>query len=111
MYAMYRSPSSSIENFVYGLDRYLHGNECISNYNIFISDINIDIYNHVVDMSVSKSTIGFANEYLNVLYSHGFRSYINDVTREESGSHSCVDHKFIRSLKNDSDMVLPCLIR
>lgn len=46
------------------------------------------------------------------MYSHGFKSYINGITREENESKSCIDHIFIKEFKNATEeMSIPCIIK
>ncbi len=57
---------------------------------IFTGDINIDI------LDQGKNQV-LRNDYLNMLSSHGFNSFINCTTRRGNGEEkeSCLDHIFI----------------
>lgn len=61
--------------------------------NIFVGDINININN---------SDLEYAQEYLNIMSEQGFISFINENTREEGNTKTCIDHIFIKTkeLKN-----------
>ncbi|KAJ8971002.1 hypothetical protein NQ317_005720 [Molorchus minor] len=100
--AVYRSPTTCPKEFVTSLDRYLEKKKN-SNYNIFLGDININIYQPNEDLS---------HDYLNTMYNYGYKSYINDITREVNNSRSCLDHIFIKSSKNFAEeMIIPCIIQ
>ncbi|KAJ8981586.1 hypothetical protein NQ317_002614 [Molorchus minor] len=77
VYTVYRPPSTCPREFIQSLDNYLTNiqNPSTDFCHILIGDINIDI---------SKPKDDIPIEYLNVLYSHGFSSYINNTTREEN---------------------------
>jgi hypothetical protein len=91
--SVYRSPSSCPQMFIENLE-YLLNNPELRNKSstvIIIGDINIDI----------SSNSRVSNNYLNVLYSNGFHSYVNIPTRVTENSKTCIDHCFIR-LKNNT---------
>ena len=69
--------------------------------NIFVGDINIDILKN------SK----LSHEYLDILYTFGFKSCINTFTREQNESNSCIDHIFIKSNRhNIEETIIPVVI-
>lgn len=87
---LYRLPSINIENFNIKFNSYLD-QHCIYENEIIVGDTNINIL---------KTTDVHVAEYLNNLYSHGFNSYINEYTREENDSKTCIDHIFVKTKIN-----------
>ncbi|VEN58210.1 unnamed protein product [Callosobruchus maculatus] len=83
---LYRSPSTSADEFTHHLNIFLK-QKTNSDINVIVGDINIDI--------LSDSVI--SNNYLNVLSENSYISAINDFTRVEGSSSSCIDHIFIKS--------------
>ncbi|KAJ8976052.1 hypothetical protein NQ317_012599 [Molorchus minor] len=103
--ATYRSPDTSPTDFICALDTYLQNNKTETNYSIFIGDINIDIL---------EPEKGICLDYLNILHIHGYKSYINEATREMNNSRTCLDHIFIKPLVNTTTteaMTIPCIIQ
>lgn len=84
--ALYRSPSTCPHNFNRHLLNYLNDEEKVD-INILVGDININIH----------SDSDFAQDYLNILNSNGFISYINKCTRIQDNQKSCIDHFFIKT--------------
>lgn len=80
--------NTNVNNFNTELNFYLKNLEKCD-YNYIIGDLNIDI----------KSQKEHANEYLDNLYEYGFHSLINEYTRIQGSSKSCLDHIFIKSTK------------
>lgn len=106
--AVYRSPPSDSKYFISCLDQYLQ-NENVCDYNIIIGDLNINILDHYEDQGKNLDDIAF--DYLSALYTYGYKSYINDITRETEESRSCIDHIFIKSInQNAEEIVIPCII-
>lgn len=86
---IYRSPTTNALSLIRELDTLL---PCLppDTHQMCIGDININ-------------TLGsqkISNEYLNMLYSHGFESRINLPTRVTSTSSTCLDHIFVKSRNN-----------
>lgn len=90
----YRSHDISAEVFVNNLNVYLT-NKSKKDIEVFVGDVNIDILHSSLNKKVK-------NEYLNTLYSFGFRSYVNCITRRrnESDNGTCIDHCFVYNSKN-----------
>lgn len=80
--SVYRSPQVPTENFVREFKSYLTKCQKYKNL-IVIGDINIDIFNENVDVY---------RDYMDNYAELGYKSYINGVTRKESGT--CIDHIF-----------------
>lgn len=99
--ATYRPPSSCPYAFNTSLDSYLRLNNIKSDLCFFVGDLNIDIL----------SNAEYTNEYLNILSEHGFKSLINEHTRIQNESKSCLDHIFIKSKYNVDDRVLPMIVQ
>nr|CAI5845393.1 unnamed protein product [Callosobruchus analis] len=89
--AIYRTPSTSPYAFNRQLEDFLHKSKYAANQtSIIIGDINIDIL----------ADYDYAPDYLNILYSNGFRSFVNQYTRQFKNQNSCIDHIFIKSSVN-----------
>lgn len=101
IYAMYRPPSVTLIDYINSMQTYLQQQTLNSNYNIFIGDINIDIL---------KTNI-HTEEYLNIMAEFGFKSVINNCTRIQGLSQSCLDHIFIKSKEDIEDIILPIIIQ
>lgn len=87
--AYYRSPATNTKNYIKNLELYLNGLEH-QNLEIYVGDININLLH---------SDSGDTNDYLNILNSNGFTSYINKPTRVTQNSVSIIDHIFIKIKK------------
>ena len=85
--SVYRPPSTCPEEFILELNTYLNNCTNENDLHIFIGDINIDL--------LSKEKM--VEEYLNILYEKGFKSAINNRTRIQNNTESCIDHLFIKS--------------
>lgn len=81
---IYRSPHSCPSVFNINLYKYLERTER-ADYHILTGDLNINIL----------ANNDFIAEYLNIVDSFGFVSYINKSTRPSSGT--CLDHFFVKS--------------
>jgi len=88
--SVYRSPSTSIPLFIEQLDNYMNGSCFNFDYSLVIGDVNIDL------LCNSKKT----HDYLSIMSSHGFESFVNRKTRP--ASNTCLDHIFSKSKHNDS---------
>lgn len=99
--ATYRPPSTCPFAFNTSLENYLNLNNTRSDFNFVVGDINMDIL----------SNTDYAVDYLNVLYEHGYKSLINEHTRVQNNSKSCLDHIFIKSNCNIDESVLPMVIQ
>lgn len=97
--AIYRSPSLCPFSFNLGLSNFLKSCKKQYDINILIGDINIDILQDT----------DYSHEYLNILHEEGFKSMINDFTRVEHGSKSCIDHIFLKT-NISLDSFLPVII-
>lgn len=81
---IYRSPHTLVDLFIDDLNEYLsHAKRDIE---IITGDININL----LDNSDPKVI-----NYYSALALHGFKAYVNSVTREVSGT--CLDHFFIKN--------------
>lgn len=99
--ALYRSPSMDPNDFNKDLQNYFQSkNTNIEDYCIWVGDINIDLLQNN----------DFTNEYLNILNEFGYVSTINDITRSQGNQNSCIDHIFIKSKSNITDLLLMPLI-
>lgn len=89
--AVYKPPPISKTDFVNDIYTYFE-NLALSNVEVFVGDVNINI--------LEKKDNHVAN-YLSLMNTLGFRSYINSVTR--SISKTCLDHLFInKKLKSNN---------
>lgn len=91
--AIYRPPSTCPEVFNNELRAYLAllADTSMDEYKFIVGDINIDILSDSEDVS---------HEYLNILAEAGYESLINDYTRVDKESKSCIDHMFVKSKRN-----------
>lgn len=100
--AVYRPPSTDPFDFINNLYNYLQSLKTDNtNYQILTGDINIDILKN------NDCT----NEYLNTLSEFGYISMINNCTRENENSNSCIDHIFIKNNNNVSDLNMPIILK
>nr|CAH7738545.1 unnamed protein product [Callosobruchus chinensis] len=97
--ALYRSPSTSVDEFTHHLNIFLK-QKANSDINVIVGDINIDI--------LSDSVI--SNNYLNVMSENNYISMINDYTRVEGTSRSCIDHIFVKT-KESLSKFSPILLK
>lgn len=90
--AVYRSPATCVYQFNKDLETYLNM-ESKKNYDIHFlaGDININI----------KSDSDFSQEYLNIMSVAGFTSLINTYTRVDKKSSTCIDHIFLKQIKEN----------
>nr|CAI5858681.1 unnamed protein product [Callosobruchus analis] len=89
--SVYRPPSTSPVEFVTSLAEYLDNPEHNKNITQFlIGDININIFDN------SDTT----NTYLDNMSNHGYISYINNYTRVQGLTKSCIDHIFVKDLNS-----------
>lgn len=87
---MYRSPNGNANIFLEQLQDILF-NITTENKNIniiFCGDINIDLLNNN----------RLANNYLDLMTSYGFTSYVNSPTRVWEGNKTCIDHIFTKKI-------------
>ena len=90
--ALYRSPSNNFELFLEDLESFFMGGLSAQT-EVFIGDINVDL----------KKESRLSLDYSTLLNHHGFVSHMNQTTRENNISHSCIDHIFLRcKLKKSS---------
>lgn len=95
---VYKPPPIDEVIFIQNLTEYLNSHKKYYDYQIFLGDINIDI--------LTNNNI--SNAYLDSLYTFGYISQINEYTRVQQNSASCIDHIFIKSL---FDNVTPFILR
>lgn len=81
--SIYRSPSLKKDQFNIDFAQYLDRKKYIKNH-VITGDINIDL----------KSLKSDDEEYKNIISSYNFKSYINGVTRPDSGT--CLDHFLVK---------------
>lgn len=86
--ALYRLHHTCVDVFSEELNHYL-GSIKDYDYSILMGDLNINIL----------SNNDFVDHYLNVLSEWNYISYINDFTRVDGDTRSCIDHIFIRTTK------------
>lgn len=99
--AAYRSPSTLPNVFVEDIRNFFMNSDMNKvDYFIFVGDINIDILKN------TDSTV----EYLNIMSEFGLISTINDYTRCQDTSKSCIDHMFIKT-KSEYEFLLPIIIK
>lgn len=88
--ALYRPPSNvkkDIQAFNEKLQNYLKTLKNYFDFHLLVGDLNIDILD-------KKEVI---NDYLNILGEEGFIAAINNYTRVEGNTKTCIDHIFIRN--------------
>lgn len=89
--ALYRPPSYSVGNFIQLLEHHLA--VCVFQNEVLVGDIN-NIKVRVVNAD--------SQGYLSVLMGSGFRSYINDSTRTNGTSQSCIHHIMVKTVQSSS---------
>ena len=82
---VYRSPSTNKNNFINDFEHYFKNDISEKNIEIVIGDINFNLLDNQDPLVVN---------YYSMLTSKGFKSYVNDITREKT--HSCLDHIFVK---------------
>ncbi|KAJ8970980.1 hypothetical protein NQ317_003851 [Molorchus minor] len=92
IYAMYRPPSTNINDYIDALEIYLQHQNLNYDHNIFEKSLE-------------------SENYLNTLAEFGFHPVINDYTRIQGDSKSCLDHIFIRSKGDFDDLILPLIVQ
>lgn len=100
--SVYRPPSTSVGLFLEDLETVLERFRDPDTVYVFTGDINVNIKN-MHDNEVNK--------YLDIMASHGFLSYINELTRITQETASCVDHYFIKNNKCSSLIFTPFIIQ
>lgn len=92
LFAVYRSPNdSNVNKFLEYLDNLLYQQVNNCDYYMLVGDVNIDI--------ISCSSL-YSQTYVNIMNKHGFKSYINIVTRQAGNTKSCIDHIFLKKSCN-----------
>lgn len=86
---IYRAPSTEEYLFITELENLIKAN-CKNEVNIIIGDINFDL------LDINKQ---YTLNYINTLQKYGYISYINQITRPDSGT--CLDHIFIQNKSNN----------
>lgn len=86
--AYYRSPASNEERFIESLKTHISSLSNETDIVLFLGDVNIDIKSKKVDETIE--------DYLNVLFENNFESVINEYTRVQGLSKSCIDHIFLK---------------
>lgn len=97
--ALYRPPSTCVNNFNIQLSNYLQSVSLDTDMHLIVGDININILGEEE----------YAHNYLNIMGEHGFISAINNFTRIQGNSKSCIDHMFIKN-KNEGYEYIPIII-
>lgn len=92
--ALYRPPAPNINNFIEDFGNYIR-QHCMKQNEIIIENLNVNILEET-----NINTI-----YLNILYEKGFISCINEYTRSQQNSRSCIDHIFIKTKINPAKMI------
>lgn len=98
--SIYRPHTISVANFNTELSEYL-GKVSTNQVDIIIGDINIDIL---------KESDAEVQDYLNIMYTNGFKSLVNKPTRVEKDTNSCIDHIFLRSQCLRVESPLPVIL-
>lgn len=91
--AVYKPPPIPKKYFIYDIEHYLDTLNESNDIEVYIGDANINI----LDASDDDSF-----EYLAAMTQLGFQSYINSVTRFDTGT--CLDHLFIRNKKTTKNI-------
>lgn len=82
---VYRSPSTNKNNFINDFEYYFKNDITEKNIEVVVGDINFDLLDNQDPLVVT---------YYSMLTSNGFKSYVNNVTREKT--KSCLDHVFVK---------------
>lgn len=91
---IYRSPSSNSDEFLTCLSNIIKTDKTLIDRTLIIGDTNINII----------GTDNIDNEYLDLLSSYGFHSFVNIYTRlPTTHTHSCIDHVFVKC--NDDNIL------
>lgn len=91
---LYRPPSTCPYNFNRELIRFFSDIKNDDTH-IFVGDTNINI----------MSENDYEQEYLNILHTNGFISYINNHTRIQGEQKTCIDHYFIKTSQEKYDFI------
>lgn len=101
--ALYRSPDSNAKEFVESLYTLLERNDNSGyEFQIFTGDINIDLLNSEQNVTC---------QYLNILGEFGYVSTINDPTRVQGSSKSCIDHIFLKIRSDYLNNTVPIVLK
>lgn len=94
--AIYRSPSVQLESFLENLNIFLE--------NIFLARTNdqnnIEIFGGDININILDRGNTNVENYIDSLNEKGFHSVINQATRIDKNSSTCIDHLFVR-IKSD----------
>lgn len=99
--AIYRPPSTCPRDFNLNLYEYVKNCRRDVDVHVFVGDINIDIL----------SSEEAAEDYLNILNEEGFVSTINNYTRIQNNSKSCLDHIFLRQKHTVVEKSIPIILK
>lgn len=100
--AIYRSPSTDLNEFNISLQEFLKFNDTKdTTYSIFIGDMNIDILGNDE----------YCQEYLSIMSEFGYLSTINCKTRVQNNNGTCIDHIFLKSKKDITNQIMPLVIQ
>lgn len=91
--ASYRNCKSSMAKYTEFL------NNMQEKFDVLVGDINQDIY-------PGNITHADSLEYLNVMESKGFKSIVNEVTRETGKTATCIDHCHVKRMLNAETQIL-----
>lgn len=101
--AFYKSPTININEFNASLNAFLERHENNENeIKLFLGDLNINLL---------EPHDRHTAEYLNILNEFGYKSTINDSTRVQGNSESCLDHIFLKTNVNNYDNILPLVLK
>nr|CAI5825511.1 unnamed protein product [Callosobruchus analis] len=85
--AIYRPPSLDVDDYTQNLDKYLNDLQT-EDIDIYLGDINIDLL---------KQDNSKTNDYLNILNTRGYVSFINTATRKTDTTATDIDHIFVKT--------------
>lgn len=98
---VYRSPSTNKNNFINDFEYYFKNDITEKNIEVIVGDINFNLLDNQDPLVVT---------YYSMLTSNGFKSYVNNITREKT--KSCLDHIFVKmNLKLNSISTLSYIIK
>ncbi|CAH2012904.1 unnamed protein product [Acanthoscelides obtectus] len=97
--ALYRPPSTNANAFVEDLEVFLKKSSKHVDMHFLTGDININILEH------SETS----QNYLNLLSEHNFISTINNFTRVDLTSKTCIDHMFVKGKTINFCQLIPII--
>lgn len=97
---IYKPPSVSSADFNENMSKYLSNCPRNKDLHILAGDVNINILD----------SDEISEEYLNILNTEGFVSTINNYTRIQNESRSCIDHIFLQDKKGSVSTINPIIL-